>query len=475
VKLAPAAITALALGLRLAGLDRKSVWFDEAVTHADALTPWPRLLDSIAHDVHPPLSYVVIHLWPWVTAGELGLRLPSAVLGALAATMAWAWVRGISSPGEALFTGLLVAVMPLQVDLAQDARMYGLLLLLTASSLWLLDRVLVRPTRARLLAYTLVAAAMLYTHYFAAFILAAEGLGALLTLRSCKGRAVAGALAALVLAGVLFLPWLPVLAGQATSISGDYWIEPPRLATAWITFRDLAAHTPPDEPFRFILRVAYVVQVGLLVAGAAAAWRCPRQRVAICLLVAPISLALAVSVLVAPIYAVRYVSPVGLAFAFLLVRGAGTLRLLPKPASGLWRPVVALACLPPVLSLWFLYFDPGYSRSDLRAAAQVITANRQPDEVVLHLSDFTAVPFTYYQVAKPEQVLQTDERSELCDALRGHAGGWIITSYAPDNEDHRLAAEAGIATPTYAGSLIQEPPRRLLGASVFHLHGPCNV
>jgi hypothetical protein len=316
---------------------------------------------------------------------------------------------------------------------------------------------------------------MLYTHYFAAFLLAAEGLGALLALRTVYARGAMAALAGLVLAGILFLPWLPVLAAQATSIRGDYWIEPPRLATLWITFRDLAAHTPPDEPFRLILRAAYAVQVGLLAAGTLTAWRCPRQRVAICVLVVPIGLALAISIVVAPIYAVRYVSPVGLAFAFLLARGALSLKLLPKPLDSLWRPLAALACLPPVLSLWFLYFDPGYSRTDLRAAAQLIASSRQPEEVVLHLSDFTAVPFNYYQVAKPAQVLQTDERSELCDALRGYAGGWLITAYAPDNETDRLTAEAGITTPTYAGGLTQEPPRRVLGASVFHLLGACNV
>ena len=53
--------------------------------------------------------------------------------------------------------------------------MYGLLLLLTALSLWLLDVVLTHPRRAAALALTLTASLMLYTHYYAALVLADPG------------------------------------------------------------------------------------------------------------------------------------------------------------------------------------------------------------------------------------------------------------------------------------------------------------
>jgi uncharacterized membrane protein len=414
------------------------------------------------------LSYVLLHLWPWVSAGDFWLRLPSAVLGALAAPLAWAWVRRIGSPAEALLTGLLVAAMPLQVDLAQEARMYGLLLLLTALSLWLLDRLLVQPTSGALLAYAAIAACMLYTHYYGAFLIAGEGAAVLLAFRS-HYKGARAALGALAVAAVLFVPWLPVLASQAAAIRGDYWIESPTLTTLWVTFRDLAAHTPPDEPFRIVLRVAYVIQAGLLILGAVVAWRRPRQRVAACLLVLPIAMALGMSILVAPIYAVRYVSPVGLGFALLLSRGAFSL------TNRLALPVVTIALLPPLLSLWFMYFDPGYGRADLRAAAQAITGMRQTDEVVLHLGDGTALPFDYYRVAQPAQVLTSNTRPDLCDALRRHSGGWLVTTYAPDDDDARDSAEAGITSPEYAADLTTAPPLRLLGVSVFRLRGTCNV
>jgi hypothetical protein len=698
----PGAILGAALGLRVLGLDRKSVWFDEAVTHLDAHVPWSQLLDAIRSDVHPPLNYVVFHLWPLIDAGDFWLRLPAAVLGALAAVVAWAWARQIGTPVQAFITAAFVALAPLQIDLAQEARMYGLLLLLTATSLWLFNHVLAagsgkraggplarsdddagalaqpvrsgglagpspadhvlstdgadvpprqeprelnplsalperavpnetavssspsrpattddpaacspghvvqaddpasstpgglapadesvggsagqgalhqhpsgdsaanahaqpeppresaaaqtvhtehlaehpltrhaqpllpdslvghprpqsepttepagashrqplpaqqpaggqggrgavnhagadplrpgpqrapgphraaeRPRLAVWLAYALVASLMLYTHYYAALLLAAEAAAAVLALRTSYGRGARWALGALGGAGLSFVPWLPVLAEQAHNIQGDYWLEAPRWTTLWVTFRELAAHTPPDEQFRTSLRVTFVAHAGLLVLGAAWAIRDARQRVAVLLGVVPLGLALGLSVLVAPVFAVRYVSPIGLAFAFLLARGITSLPRIPAVIAA------GVAVSPLLLSLGPLYSDPGYGRADLRTAARSVQATRRADEVVLHLGAFTAAPFDYYGVAQPGLVLETNQRSELCDVLRAPSAGWLITAYTPNDDTARADAEAGITSPAYAGDLIREPPQRFLGVSVFHLTARC--
>jgi len=454
----------LAFGPRLAGLDRKSVWFDEAVTYLDAHEPWPRLLDAIRADVHPPLNYVMYHLWPFVDGGDAWLRLPAAVLGGLAAIVAWAWVRRVGSPVQAALTAAFVALSPLQIDLAQEARMYGLLLLLCACSLWLLDRVVVCPRPLEVAAYALASALMLYTHYYAAFLLAAHGVAALWLLREpAFARGARCALLGLGFAGLSFVPWLPVLAEQARNIQGDYWIAPPTLTTLWVTFRELAAHTPPDATLGLPLRIAYVVQAGLILVGAVFALRQPRQRIAVLLGVVPLGLALGISLLVAPVFAVRYISPLGLAFGFLLVRGATALR--PPFATA----AAVIAFFPVLVSLGPLYTDPGYSRSDLRAAAAAIQARRAPNDVVVHLGTFTATPFDYYGVAQPGVILETNDRSELCAAITTHPAAWLVTAYPPADEEARQQAEDGITTPAYAGAITREPPLRFQGVSIFHL------
>jgi len=246
-----------------------------------------------------------------------------------------------------------------------------------------------------------------------------------------------------------------------------YAIEGQREGGRTFTFRDLAAHTPPDEPFRAASRIGYVVQATLLVVGAWFAVRSPRQRSAVALAVVPIGLALVVSWLVAPVYAVRYVSPVGLAFGFLLARGVTALPKVANLAAG------AVAFVPVALSLTPLYTDPGYSRANLRAAAHAVQAARTSDEVVIHLGAFTLLPFEYYEVRQPLAVLDTDDRSELCDALLSHPGGWLVTAYAPDDDAARDAAETGITAESYARKLITEQPLRFPGVTTFHLRGPC--
>jgi len=197
------------------------------------------------------------------------------------------------------------------------------------------------------------------------------------------------------------------------------------------------------------------------------ALRAPRQRVAVLLGAVPLGLALGISLIVAPVYAVRYISPLGLAFAFLLARGATALSK-PFAITG-----AAVAFFPVVVSLGPLYFDPGYSRADLRAAAAAINAERQSNDVVLHLGAFTATPFDYYRVAPPGTVLDTNDRTELCQALRGRSAGWLVTSYSPADDEARDLAEAGITSGAYAGDLVRGPPRRFVGLSVFRLAPDC--
>ena len=93
---------------------------------------------------------------------------------------------------------------------------------------------------------------------------------------------------------------------------------------------------------------------------------------------------------------------------------------------------------------------------------------------MVHLGAFTATPFDYYGVAQPGQILETNDRSELCSAISGRTGGWLVTAYAANDDAARDAAEEGITNPTYAGNLLRGGPLRFLGVSVFHLAPDCS-
>src|SRR3989304_5716394 len=73
------AVLLAAAALRLWGLGHKSLWFDEAYSvyiARQALEEIPRLLRL--YDTHPPLYYVLLHLWMGVAGqSEVAVRVPS--------------------------------------------------------------------------------------------------------------------------------------------------------------------------------------------------------------------------------------------------------------------------------------------------------------------------------------------------------------------------------------------------------------
>jgi hypothetical protein len=181
------ALTALGAVLRLPTLDRQSFWLDELVTASlldrglgDVLREIPRT------EATPYLYYVVA--WAWSSAfglGEVGLRSLSAVAGV--ATIPVAYLAGcvLVSRRAGIVAAALVATNPFLVWYSQEARSYALLSLLTAGSVLAFGLAL-RGSRGALAAWAVVASLAIATHYFAAFVVAAEA--AWLLLRTGTGR-----------------------------------------------------------------------------------------------------------------------------------------------------------------------------------------------------------------------------------------------------------------------------------------------
>jgi hypothetical protein len=160
--------------LRLATLGSQSLWYDEAFTPVHVLRAGlGATLSNVVHSENtPPLWYVLE--WGATRAlgdGAVALRLLSALAGI--ATVPVAWVIGCELAGRraAIATAALVTTCPLLVWYSQEARAYGLFVLLAALALMCFLRVLLDPTNGRRAAFALVASLALLTHYFAVFLL----------------------------------------------------------------------------------------------------------------------------------------------------------------------------------------------------------------------------------------------------------------------------------------------------------------
>jgi hypothetical protein len=177
-------IILLALALNLHALESKSLWFDElgTLTAAGWGGSW---LDAIRPALtvptlpKPPLFFLVTHAFLMLGDRVFLLRLPAVLFATLTVPLTYVLGRTLFDERVGLLGALLLAIAPLQIRYAQEARMYSLLAFLSMLSLYLYWRA-VRSGRYRWwLGFALVTVLNLYTHLFAFLVLGVLGLFAL--------------------------------------------------------------------------------------------------------------------------------------------------------------------------------------------------------------------------------------------------------------------------------------------------------
>jgi mannosyltransferase len=216
-------ITLLAAALRLATLDLQSFWYDEAFTPVHVLHPSLfSTLRSVSHTENtPPLWYVLAWADSRVLGtGEIALRLPSALAGIATVPVAWAIGRELADRRAAVVCAVLVAVNPLFVWYSQEARAYGLFVLMAALAMLCFVRAEHEPTRGRIGAFALTGVLALLTHYFAVFLLIPMVLWLVWDPRT--RRRSLPAVGALAIVGVALLPLISAQGGHGTQWIGRW-------------------------------------------------------------------------------------------------------------------------------------------------------------------------------------------------------------------------------------------------------------
>jgi len=168
-------IALLAFGLRLYALDRQDIWGDEAFSIWLSSQPLPQVVAGGA-DTHPPLYPFLLYLWLGLGGpSPLVVRFLSALVGTL--TIPVVYALGCRAFGRAAgkLAAFLAAISPILVYYSQETRMYGLVTLLAAASVYWAMRIFQEPRRAGAwLAYFFTTLAAAYTHYYAFFVILAE-------------------------------------------------------------------------------------------------------------------------------------------------------------------------------------------------------------------------------------------------------------------------------------------------------------
>ncbi len=388
----------LALILRLIGIGKESLWWDEYTSHVYLNAPslfdfliLNRSLDPLTLPVYYTLEYLWTH---YVHDSVLSLRLLSIAIGIATIPLLYALGRRMFGTWAGLTAAALLAVSPTHIHHSQSIRMYVVFIFLAAVVAWTFIRLLEKP-RLSLWALHGAASLLLYwTHPFAGLIPAA--LGGFLLLRFFSRRSFF--IRWTLLQVLLFAPTVIYLSRvrfwpQDTTTD---WIAPPSLSTLladlffddisafhW-QFRlgDVAASLGTIRP-GLDLFFAGVLLAGLLLLVVRSRYKKTEAPVEkehqlflwIWLILPPLML-FAVSWLVRPCMFPRYTVHCTLALYLLLGGAVEGLR-----TQG--RRVIAVLVLSGLLFLQWAWLQPGPQRTDWRSAGLLLHEQVRENDVVL--------------------------------------------------------------------------------------------
>jgi mannosyltransferase len=414
---------AIAIGVALRFIAPSPLWLDEALSVNIAQLPIGDIPEALRHDGHPPLYYVLLHLWMQLAGtGDDAVRALSGIIST--ASLPFAYLVGRRAGGRSLgwITLGLFALCPFVLRYATETRMYSLIILLVLVGYLLLDDITRRGRAgwARVIAFGAVVGALLYSHYWAMWLLGGVGMVLVWCWRRAtdemivrgSGRALIG----MAVGGAAFLPWTPVLLYQSKH-TGTPWAGPVR-PTSMVasTLTDFGGGAFKDAQ---LVGGILLVLVLLAVFGRALSGRrieldlrsTPQFRAEAAVVAATIVLALGVSYATRSAFVTRYASTF-LPLVLLLAAG-GLTRLLDRRARA--------AGLAVVLGLFGLgcVYNLTTDRTQAKVIAAEVARAHRPQDLVVYCPDqlgpagLRLMPTDVRQVAFP--TLDRPDRIEWVD------------------------------------------------------------
>jgi len=418
-----AAVTALALALRLFHLGHENLWIDEVFQVGVASQPVATIVSQFRPTAsyytrdQAPLSMIVGHFFVGGRDQEWMPRIPSALFGTLEVLTFFMVASRLVGFGSALVASVLLALSPLHLWYSQEARWYAQWSFLSTLSYLLLLRASARSKPSRWMLYGLVRLASLYTFLLSVFVAAAQlvtviwharGVGPgdqrrgseqpYLVAGSVAGRGSRGwrLVSSFVMTNVaVAIAGVPVL-WMALRLSG-HGSGTPRAASLFELLYTAYAYavgvcagptlaylhsTPPLASILVgypIVPVVAVVFGVLLVLGTVALVRNPTVgSVVLPWLLVPPLLVFVLGAVTNITYQVRYTLAALPAFYLTVVVGASTLR--PRALRGV-AVIAVMACT--VYAVGGYFYDARYDKEDVKGALAYVAEHGAPQAQVI--------------------------------------------------------------------------------------------
>ncbi len=133
-------ILSIATVIRLVGLN-KGIWLDEYSSLEVALFNNGNIVESLRNYDHPPLYYIILKIWSFISINEIFLRTPSIIFGLLTLIFIIYTIKPYSLSGS-LVSGFAFATIPIFIRYSQEIRDYSLLFLGISASFYYLMKLI---------------------------------------------------------------------------------------------------------------------------------------------------------------------------------------------------------------------------------------------------------------------------------------------------------------------------------------------
>lgn len=157
----------IGFALRFYAFDQKSLWMDEIHTYNDSrdnLKGQLRFYQGNPTYLHPPLFFVLTHLFYPFPKPERDLRIIPLIFGVLSIPMIY-YLSRLFSPNIAIPCTLSLTFMTYHISFSQEGRSYTFVLFLGMCALYFLVKHLKTARRHYLLLVAAIHALMFYTNY----------------------------------------------------------------------------------------------------------------------------------------------------------------------------------------------------------------------------------------------------------------------------------------------------------------------
>ena len=322
-----------ALVLRVYSISRYDLWFDElnsnhysyenikAFTELSGSSLVIYFAKGAVSDPSSVFYYVVVYVYSFLFGAGQMLRLLSALFSVLALGMFYKFSRLFFDKKVCIYAALIMALSPMQIWYAQEARVYAMATFLVLSTAYLFMQALKTERLFYLILFVLSCAATFYASYFSVFLLLPMGV---MFIWNRHGKnTIKWALAAFLIL-LLIMPLFFILATHLSYVRSSFWLGVPSLRIVLNTF---AVFILGYSSAIWQIYTAPTIFIGLYLYGAYCYFRTNQKNAVILFLLflPPMALTYLISKYIVPVYLDRQLfiySP----FYYLLV-AKGTLSI----------------------------------------------------------------------------------------------------------------------------------------------------